>query len=78
MSKGLCVSCGVEDWPTWTFSNGNWYCGVCRQASINYYAYDGTKSFMRDDKHWHTDIKSRKMLNNGKVGRFKPNGERYG
>lgn len=78
--KEGCITCKRTEHHNWHYVYGEgYYCGACRESPpVNLYTYDGTKKFMTNDKKWHADIKSRKMLPNGTVARFDPNGKRYG
>ena len=64
--KGGCVICGATEHYNWKTSNGEWVCGEHFQSR-----YKGVQHKKRQD------IKSRKLLPDGTVGRFK-DGKRIG
>jgi len=81
-SSTVCTNCKATFSATWIYKNGEWFCDSCASLSpANLEVYDGTKSFMRDQAHWTTDIKNRVRLKDGTVARFKKTREglkRYG
>lgn len=79
LKKLKCANCGTTKHHQWSSKNINeWYCGDCRRPEpINVYSYDGTKKFMSNWTRHQADIKARKALPDGTIGRFDPKGRRY-